>query len=300
MNAQSDDAKACSKCGAEGDNMQRCGRCKAVYYCSRECQVGHWKEHKVKCEAEADIEKRAAIEKVKCSSMNISALRKELREKFHISTESFVEKHEFVQSLAKARVMKKLSKEITKTVFCQNCSKQAIKMHECSRCWNAHYCSKECQKSHFSEHKKNCRNTTEFREQTLAAGVEKLSDMFSSWRQKSKMYIDLLARMVMSNKQFKMQPPNFVVGLNVDFNYNYGTFLPLVGQPSIQMLDDLSAELRAIVQEALENTIREKNRAANVEDRENISHVVLVSCRGIPAVMPASMYPWCARQSKRT
>jgi hypothetical protein len=172
-------------------------------------------------------------------------------------------------------------------------------MYECSRCWNAHYCSKECQKSHFSAHKKNCRSATEWREQAHAAGVENLSDMFSSWRKKVEIYIYLLARMVMASKQFKMQPPNFVVSLNVDFNYNYGTFLPLSGQPSIQMLDDLSAELRATLQEVLENAIRDKKRVANVDDRENISHVVFVSWRGIHAIMPASMHPSIAKTANK-
>ncbi|CAL8109365.1 unnamed protein product [Orchesella dallaii] len=37
----------CSKCGKEAE--KRCSKCKREWYCSRECQVEHWKLHKVTC-----------------------------------------------------------------------------------------------------------------------------------------------------------------------------------------------------------------------------------------------------------
>jgi len=38
----------CVFCGASGAR-QKCANCLIVYYCSRECQVAHWKVHKVIC-----------------------------------------------------------------------------------------------------------------------------------------------------------------------------------------------------------------------------------------------------------
>lgn len=63
---------ACESCGQVGAK-KKCGRCRCVYYCSRECQVEHWKMHKHVCakmasaihKADAD---RADPEKRFCQS----------------------------------------------------------------------------------------------------------------------------------------------------------------------------------------------------------------------------------------
>ena len=39
----------CSECYKEDNIDMRCGKCLKVYYCSRECQVKHWKFHKLIC-----------------------------------------------------------------------------------------------------------------------------------------------------------------------------------------------------------------------------------------------------------
>ncbi|KNC53514.1 uncharacterized protein AMSG_01227 [Thecamonas trahens ATCC 50062] len=48
--------RTCAKCRtlmAEGTALKRCSRCKKTVYCSRDCQVAHWKIHKPACKAVA-------------------------------------------------------------------------------------------------------------------------------------------------------------------------------------------------------------------------------------------------------
>ena len=41
--------KACGECNEVHDHMKKCDSCKCIYYCSRECQVKDWKQHKKFC-----------------------------------------------------------------------------------------------------------------------------------------------------------------------------------------------------------------------------------------------------------
>mmetsp|Transcript_16068 Transcript_16068/g.36762 ORF Transcript_16068/g.36762 Transcript_16068/m.36762 type:complete len:486 (+) Transcript_16068:98-1555(+) len=43
--------RECSNCGSRLKTLSRCLGCKKVWYCSRDCQVANWKEHKIECKA---------------------------------------------------------------------------------------------------------------------------------------------------------------------------------------------------------------------------------------------------------
>jgi hypothetical protein len=39
----------CDKSGTVANQLKSCSNCKKIKYCSRECQVAHWKQHKIYC-----------------------------------------------------------------------------------------------------------------------------------------------------------------------------------------------------------------------------------------------------------
>ena len=43
--------RLCESCGAQDCDkaLMQCARCSVAYYCSKDCQVRHWKEHKPRC-----------------------------------------------------------------------------------------------------------------------------------------------------------------------------------------------------------------------------------------------------------
>jgi hypothetical protein len=58
---------ACAQCGTKAERdrrLMKCGRCRDVHYCSKECQMRHWNVHRKWCddphEARA-IEARAML-----------------------------------------------------------------------------------------------------------------------------------------------------------------------------------------------------------------------------------------------
>ncbi|KAF7329404.1 MYND-type domain-containing protein [Mycena kentingensis (nom. inval.)] len=56
--------KSCEACGRRaeqtGSGFAACAACKVARYCSKDCQTGHWKEHRVLCKI-----RRAAVDKEK-------------------------------------------------------------------------------------------------------------------------------------------------------------------------------------------------------------------------------------------
>ncbi|RPA81045.1 hypothetical protein BJ508DRAFT_376754 [Ascobolus immersus RN42] len=46
----------CGFCGKPDRGLQMCGRCRAIWYCDRECQKSHWVDHKVACIAPDTID----------------------------------------------------------------------------------------------------------------------------------------------------------------------------------------------------------------------------------------------------
>ena len=51
--------KFCSACDKEGSALKKCTACKCVWYCDKECQNKHWKEHRKECKLiKKELDKR--------------------------------------------------------------------------------------------------------------------------------------------------------------------------------------------------------------------------------------------------
>jgi hypothetical protein len=49
MRKETETRMICKVCGNCCENMKKCSKCKKTYYCSRECQINDWPEHKKIC-----------------------------------------------------------------------------------------------------------------------------------------------------------------------------------------------------------------------------------------------------------
>ncbi|MES1921737.1 hypothetical protein MHBO_003266 [Bonamia ostreae] len=84
-----DSKKSCDKCKKNTEKLKKCGACKKVEYCSRECQKSDWENHKKICsfspknkisakisQREKIIDKFVKEEKIKKFNFKIEAMRK--------------------------------------------------------------------------------------------------------------------------------------------------------------------------------------------------------------------------------
>ncbi|MGH0169373.1 UNVERIFIED_CONTAM: hypothetical protein FKN15_005233 [Acipenser sinensis] len=60
-------AVSCPTCKRTLDVMQRCTRCRKVYYCSKDCQLKHWPLHKTVC-GDASVKAPPGNSSARCGS----------------------------------------------------------------------------------------------------------------------------------------------------------------------------------------------------------------------------------------
>ncbi|XP_034299519.2 uncharacterized protein [Magallana gigas] len=167
----------CSFCEEESPDLLKCSRCKEVYYCSKDCQRGHWREgHREDCKDET-ASSDCSLTYVVCNFCNIKShqpkkctgckavsycskecqtqdwsqrhkneckkIRNEERQSFpDVNRETMINK---VEATA-------VSKDLE---FCPVCGYTG-KLKLCQRCKKIKYCSVECQKADWKKHKLCC------------------------------------------------------------------------------------------------------------------------------------------------
>ncbi|GFH52357.1 hypothetical protein CTEN210_08833 [Chaetoceros tenuissimus] len=196
----------CAACQKEGAT-KRCRGCldvgMDVFFCNRECQVKLWKTHKILCGNKAAPIFKNANSKKKVDK----ALRKFLKE----SNQSI-------------RV-------------CCNCRKKEkdVKLDSCSACDGAAYCSRECQKAHWPEHKEICKHNSTMRQQmdrTLTPSEKNIYDLLEQWRSNPTSVQVTLHAKCQQLMDISECPPTKVMLVSLEFDYNAKTFV-FAEEPSV-------------------------------------------------------------------
>ena len=55
-----DECSGCHRRAGADENFMCCSKCKHTYYCSKDCQVSHWKSHKANCKRATEAKKQAS------------------------------------------------------------------------------------------------------------------------------------------------------------------------------------------------------------------------------------------------
>lgn len=122
--------------------------------------------------------------------------------------------------------------------LCPVCHKDipASKILVCSRCKESIYCGRECQKIDWKDHKGPCKILTRQKLEQPHREYRLLKD----WSENANRLLRWIVAKSLSHEQIKQQPPNHMVFLEVEFDYNYETFLPVELPPNVVHRRDCS------------------------------------------------------------
>ena len=184
----------CSYCKLhiEIQNLKKCMGCKSTSYCSKQCQRNHWSEHKLQCKStkredkspgniqgssSPNFELPVAIQQEQpplsteirspgniqgSSSPNFEPPVAIQQEQPPLSTEITEEDSRSKSPASGKQDMKDLSScELNNDVRCSYCKLhiEIQDLKKCMGCKSTSYCSKQCQRNHWSEHKLQCKRT---------------------------------------------------------------------------------------------------------------------------------------------
>ena len=142
--------QTCGYCHKSSAHLKKCSRCYSMAYCSIECQVKHWEEHKALC-CEQPIENTS-----KCSYCNtVSSQLKRCTVCLSVQycNRECQQKH---WKEHKALCCKQPKVTVENTSKCSYCNTVSGQLKRCTMCFSAQYCNRECQQKHWKEHKASC------------------------------------------------------------------------------------------------------------------------------------------------
>ena len=134
----------CSTCNKQLDAPLVCGGCKQVQYCDTTCQKADWKQkHRHHCEK---------LKAIPNGAVTAVAFRSTV--------------------LKDNSAPRKMLCMPCNAPECKEVEKDGVNFAVCGGCRSRRYCSPECQKTHFKEHKKECQSLRDIRVGTDENAVE--------------------------------------------------------------------------------------------------------------------------------
>ena len=177
----------CAQCFQESAKLKARSKCHTVYYCNKECQQKHWKEHKKTCCALHDCsEQTKHLDEVSVCSYCSKAsnyLKKctlcyavqycdkdcqrkhwpqhRMQCKTDSDSQTLTSKTEQALSASDSHTLTSRrtnmdAKPVTEK--CSFCLRKSTDLKKCARCHKAMYCDKLCQEKHWKIHKTLCKS----------------------------------------------------------------------------------------------------------------------------------------------
>ena len=143
---------SCASCDKHIFAAKKCGKCTQVSYCSKKCQVRHWKSHKRQCIPAAKHHPPSHSSHLQCTFCK-SKLEPSKIADSNCSCAGIL--------YCSMKCREKHLPEHLKTCEssqprCSYCNQPHSCMKKCTRCGQVQYCDKDCQRKHWPAHKKVC------------------------------------------------------------------------------------------------------------------------------------------------
>ena len=160
-------ATKCNFCFKQSSKLKKCSNCHSVQYCSQECQVKHWKEHKTDCRSKIDQpssdSQNDSVLELSSSDLNKCALCHQTSPILKACSNCLSVKYCSKECQRKhwsehKMVCKQQSEVLNESTACSYCSKVSSSLKKCTLCHAAQYCDKECQTKHWKIHKLQCKS----------------------------------------------------------------------------------------------------------------------------------------------
>ena len=126
------DSTLCDHCGIQSNSSMKCSHCTSAENCSTVSLIDHWPPHKVACGESTETGVDQILENDKAFSQLTT-----------IGATACPTKAHQESSLNHQR--------------CSYCTKTSSKLKRCLKCHTVQYCNQDCQRRHWKDHKKTCK-----------------------------------------------------------------------------------------------------------------------------------------------